>query len=259
LLIKLLDFIGDCSIRVCSLVGVFSLFLYASFKTLFTTRLQIKKMFYQMEQIGINSFLMSTITGAFAGAVLVIQTYKGFKQFGGEQFIGPVVALAMSRELGPVLSGFMVTGRSSSSIAAEIGTMRITEQIDALKTLRINVFQYLIVPRILAGTLVLPFLAIFCMIGGMVGGYMVAVNVIGINPEQFTSGIKELVEMFDIIGGLIKACIFGFILTSVGCFMGYYTSGGAQGVGIATTKSVVISSMLILVANYFLAVILFGP
>jgi len=259
LIIKLLDFIGASSIKACNVIGNFSIFIFATIKTLFTTRLKLSKFMFHMESIGVNSLVITVITGAFAGAVLAIQAYKGFKQFGGEQFLGPVVALSMIRELGPVLTGFMVTGRSGSAIAAEIGAMRITEQIDALRTLRINVYQYLIVPRVLAGTVILPFLSLFSMIAGIIGGYMVSVHVLGMNSELYKSGIREIVELFDIEGGMIKSCIFGFILTSVGCYKGYFTSGGAMGVGKSTTQSVVVGSILIIVANYFLAVLLFGP
>ncbi|MDR3646806.1 MAG: ABC transporter permease [Candidatus Babeliales bacterium] len=254
-----LDFIGSSAIKAFDIVGDFSLFLLDMFKTLFGTKLKFSKFLFHMEKIGVNSFAISAITGCFAGAVLTIQSYKGFKQFGGEQFIGPVVSLAMARELGPVLTGFMVAGRAGSAIAAEIATMQITEQIDALKTLCINVQQYLIVPRILAGAVILPFLALFSMMFGVAGGYLVSVYTLGINPEEYTSGIKSLVEFSDIIGGLIKASVFGFILTAVGSYKGYTAKDGARGVGIATTQSVVVSSILIIIANYFLAVILFGP
>jgi len=163
----------------------------------------------------------------------------------------------MTRELGPVLTGLMVTGRCGSAMAAELGTMEITEQIDALKTLSINPFQYLIVPRILASTLILPFLAIFSMALGTFGGYLLCVYSLDINPESYMSGIKEFVEFSDITGGLIKSSFFGFILSSISTYNGYYTTGGARGVGITTTRSVVIGSITILIANYFLSSILF--
>ena len=200
---------------------------------------------------------MGHLTGIFAGAVLTLQTYDAFVKFGSENMIGPVVAISLTRELGPVLTGLMVTGRSGSGIAAEIGTMRITEQIDALDTLCINVFQYLMVPRVLAGMLILPFLTMFSMFFGIWGGYVVYVYWFGLNSIDFIDGIKKYLEMSDITGGLIKASVFGFILTTIGSFYGYYTRGGAKGVGISTTKCVVVASVLILVSNYFLAMMLF--
>ena len=150
----------------------------------------------------------------------------------------------------------MVTGRAGSAITAEIGTMIITEQVDALKTLRINVFQYLVVPRIVAGTIILPFLTLFSMIFGIIGGYIVCVYVLDLSPEDYESSIKNYVEITDIKGGLKKAAVFGLILTWVGTFKGIYTRGGARGVGIATTQSVVASSIIILIANYFLTKLL---
>ncbi len=210
-----------------------------------------------MEHIGVGSLSIILLTGAFSGAVLALQSYIGFKRFGAEDFIGPVVALSLTRELGPVLTGLMVTGRAGSSIAAELGTMQITEQIDALKTLTININQYLMVPRILASTLILPLLALFSMIFGILGGYIISVYALGLNGEQFITQIQTFVELKDIVGGLIKSSVFGLILSWVGCYKGYYTTGGAKGVGIATTESVVLSSILILISNYFLAALLF--
>jgi len=205
-----------------------------------------------MERIGVESANIVILTGTFSGMVFALQSYIGFQRVGGEQFIGAVVALGMIRELGPVLTGLMVTGRAGSAIAAEIGTMNITEQIDALRTLRINTFQYLIVPRIVAGTLILPFLALFSMIFGIAGGYVVCVYILGLSSEDYVSGIKTYVEMADVTGGLIKSSMFGLILAWVGSYKGYYTIGGARGVGISTTQAVVLGSILILISNYFL-------
>ncbi len=188
--------------------------------------------------------------------VFALQSYIGFQRVGGEQFIGAVVALGMIRELGPVLTGLMVTGRAGSAIAAEIGTMRITEQIDALTTLRINVFQYLVVPRMIAGTLILPCLSVFSMIFGIIGGYIVCVHVLELSPEDYTSSIRNYVELADIRGGIIKSAVFGLILSWVGCYKGYYTNGGARGVGISTTQAVVLASIMILMSNYFLTKLL---
>ncbi len=244
--------IGEATLHLCSLIGNFSLFLVRAARTLVTTRPQIHKIFFQSNRIGVESSLIVMLTGLFTGMVFALQTYIGFQRVGGEQFIGAVVALAMIRELGPVLTGLMVTGRACSAIAAEIGTMRITEQIDALVTLRIDTFQYLVVPRILAGVAIVPCLTVFSMICGVVGGYIICIYVLELSPEDYTNSIKSYVELSDITGGLIKSCIFGLVLTWVGTYKGFYTHGGARGVGEATTQSVVLSSIMILILNYFL-------
>ena len=257
MVLQIAQFLGHELLQVCGRLGVFSMFLTHAVKTLFTTKLRVHKLFEQMQHIGVDSLAIVILTGAFAGAVLALQTYIGMKRFGVEGYIGPVVALSLTRELGPVLTGLMVTGRAGSAIAAEIGTMQITEQIDALKTLNIDVAQYLIVPRIVGSTLILPLLTIFSMFCGIIGGYIISVYSLGLNGEQYITGIKTYLEFSDITGGLVKAAAFGLIFSWVGCYKGYFTTGGAKGVGIATTQSVVISSILILISNYFLAALLF--
>lgn len=250
-------YVGNYCLNLCVTMGSLVLFLRDATVTAATTPLKLRKLFAQSEEIGVDSWAIVILTGTFAGAVLALQSYIGFKRYGGLEFVGPVVALSMARELGPVITGLMVTGRAGSSIAAEIGTMRISEQIDALQTLSINPFQYLVVPRILAGTITLPFLTIFSMICGIIGGYFIAVYALGLNGEQYIRGIKKYVEFSDVRSGLIKACVFGFILTWVGAFKGFHASGGARGVGVATTQSVVMGSILLILANYFLTAILF--
>lgn len=252
-----LDWLGEHALAVCTRVGVFALFLCHAVKAVCTTRLKLHKVIVQMKVIGVESLIIVILTGSFAGAVLAFQSYIGFKRFGGEEFIGPVVALSLTRELGPVLTGLMVTGRAGSSIAAEIGTMAITEQLDALRTLCINTWQYLIVPRIVASVLVLPFLALFSMLCGTIGGYIVTVYALNLNGEQYINGIQRYLELSDINNGLIKSAVFGLIFSWVGCYKGFYTTGGARGVGNSTTKSVVIASIMILIANYFLTAWLF--
>lgn len=249
--------VGTLVLHISTLCGSFFLFLFNTIKTLLTTRLRFHKLCTQMVSIGVDSLNIVILTGAFSGAVLALQSYIGFKRFGAEEFIGPVVALSLIREMGPVLTGLMVTGRAGSSIAAELGTMQITEQVDALKTLNINIYQYLMVPRILGATLIMPFLVLFCMFFGIIGGYFVSTAVLYLNGEQYISGIQTFVELSDITGGLIKASVFGLILSWVGCFIGFNTTGGAKGVGISTTQSVVVSSITILISNYFLAALLF--
>ena len=247
---------GKSTLNVCTSTGEFTLFLVKAVTTAFTSRLKVIKTFSQMNRIGVESLSIVLLTGLFTGMVLALQTYIGFQRVGGEQFIGSIVALGLIRELGPVLTALMVTGRAGSAITAEIGTMIITEQVDALTTLRINVFQYLVVPRIIASTFILPFLSLFCMFFGIIGGYIVCVHVLELSPEDYESSIRNYVELTDIKGGLKKSAVFGFILAWVGTYKGMYTEGGARGVGTATTQSVVISSILILISNYFLTKLL---
>lgn len=258
MVLSFFGFIGKIVLKNCRSLGQYILFLVQVCKTACSTSLKSKKLFDQMDKVGIQSFPISVLTGVFAGGIIALQTYSTFKQFGSEHMIGPVVALTLTRELGPVLTGLMVAGRCSSGIAAEIGTMRITEQIDALETLCINNFQYLIVPRVLASTIMLPFLTIFSMAFGIIGGYIVCVYVFALNPVDYIDGIKEFLKASDVLSGLLKAAFFGFVLASVGAFKGFYTRGGAKGVGIATTQSVVIASVTILASNYFLSTLLFG-
>jgi phospholipid/cholesterol/gamma-HCH transport system permease protein len=255
--IPIIDSLGEVTIDIFNSFGAFALFFIKATRTLFTTRLKAIKTLVQMQEIGVNSISIIVLTGTFTGMVLAFQSYIGFHRFGGEEFIGPVVALGLVRELGPVLAGLMVTGRAGSAIAAEIGTMQITEQVDALRTLGIDPFQYLVIPRIIASIIILPFLALFCSFLGVIGGFLVAVYALGLNPEQYQSGIREFLVLSDITGGLIKASCFGLILSVVGCYKGYTTMGGARGVGLSTTQAVVLGSIMILIANYFLTAALF--
>lgn len=249
--------IGTYTLSLCSMLGSFVLFLREAFHTLLSSRLRVQKVFAQMNAIGVGSLPIVILTGTFAGAVLTLQSYIGFKRYGGTELIGPLVAISMAREIGPVITGLIVTGRSGSAIAAEIGTMRISEQIDALVTLCINPFQYLVVPRILAGILVLPILTVFASFAGTLGGYGIGVHILNLNGQVYIEGVEKYLKLQDIINGLVKSSAFGFLLTLVGSFKGYTTHGGARGVGISTTQSVVMGSILIIIANYFLTAALF--
>lgn len=255
---NLIDFIGSKTISWSNKVGSAVVFLLRTIIAFFSTKLKLKKTISQMEKIGVGSFSIVFLTGVSSGLALALQTYVGLSRFGGEDFIGIVVAIGMTRELSPVLTGLMVMARSGSAMAAEVGTMRISEQIDALKTLDINPFQYLIVPRLVAGTFILPFLTAISMTCGIIGSYFYATHILGINSEQYISNVQANVELSDITGGLVKSSIFGLIITWIGSFFGYNASGGARGVGAATTQSVVAGSILILMANYFLSSIMFG-
>jgi phospholipid/cholesterol/gamma-HCH transport system permease protein len=206
----------------------------------------------QMIDIGYYSLPVVGMTTLFAGMALGLQTYAGFSRFSAEDAIAKVVALGITRELGPVLAGLMVAGRVGAAMAAELGTMRVTEQIDALDTLSTNPYKYLVVPRILAGLMMLPLLVFVGDIIGIFGGYIVSIYKLGFNPGVYLNQTWKVLEFMDVFSGLVKAGAFGFIVTLMGCFHGYNSRGGAQGVGAATTNAVVSASILILVSNYII-------
>jgi len=211
----------------------------------------------QLVRVGDDSIPVVTRTALVTGMVLALQTYNGFQRVHAENFVGSVVALSMLRELSPVLVGLMVTGRVGSSMAAEIGTMRVTEQIDALEALAANPIHYLFVPRVIAGVTMLPLLTLFGNALGLYGGRLVTVNLLHANPVLYDQNTYQFLEMNDLTSGLIKAAVFGLILSLTGCTKGYYTSGGAEGVGRATTECVVMSSLIILLSDFFLTKFLF--
>ncbi len=212
----------------------------------------------QLLQMGFYSLPVVGLTALFTGMVLALQSYTGFSRFQAEGAVASVVALSMTRELGPVLAGLMVAGRVGASIAAEIGTMRVTEQIDALWTLSTNPFKYLIAPRLLAGTLTLPLLVIIADSIGILGGYLIGVYVLDFNSAAYLQNTVEFLEPIDVISGLAKAAVFGFIVALMGCYQGYYSGRGAQGVGKATTNAVVTASILILTFNYIITELFFA-
>jgi len=254
---QLPDTIGKIALKQCNNLGNLGLFLCEALATLLSSKLRIKKIFYHMNYIGVNSIGVVFLVGATVGAALALQSHIGLARFGATQFIGPIVFLGMAREFGPVFAAIMVIGRAGSAITAEIGTMRITEQIDALQTLCINPHQYLVVPRIIAGVIILPFLAVFCTLFGTMAGYYASVHVLGVNPEVYMQAIIENAELSDITSGLIKAIVFGFLITVITTYKGFTTRGGAKGVGIAITQSVVYSILTVVVADYILTSLLF--
>ncbi|CAA7623156.1 putative ABC transporter permease protein RF_0080 [Magnetospirillum sp. UT-4] len=209
-------------------------------------------------EIGYFSLPVVGLTAIFSGMVLALQSYSGFSRFAAEGAVATVVVLSMTRELGPVLAGLMVAGRIGASMAAEIGTMRVTEQIDALTTLSTNPFKYLVAPRLLAGLLMVPFLVLVADIIGVFGGYIVGVYKLGFNPATYIARTWEYLEPLDVISGLTKASVFGFLISLMGCYHGYYSKGGAQGVGTATTNSVVSAAIMILIFNYVITALFFG-
>ncbi|MGH6892280.1 MAG: MlaE family ABC transporter permease [Dongiaceae bacterium] len=212
----------------------------------------------QMIEIGYYSLPVVGMTAVFTGMVLALQTYTGFSRFNAETAIPNVVVISICRELGPVLAGLMVAGRIGAAMAAELGTMRVTEQIDALNTLSTNPYKYLIAPRLIAGLAMLPLLVATADVIGVLGGYLVSVYKLGFNPGAYLKNTVDFVEFIDIFSGLVKAAVFGFIIALMGCYHGFHSRGGAQGVGKATTNAVVTASILILISNYVVTELFFS-
>jgi len=252
-----LETIGKKTTQFIEEIGrVFTLFLQ-TIKWSLRPPLGFRNILKQMEEVGVRSVPVVLITAISTGMVLALQSHTGFKRFNAESLVGTVVALSMTRELGPVLTALIVAGRAGAAMAAELGTMRVTEQIDALSTMAANPIKYLIVPRLLAGMVMLPILTIFSDAIGIAGGYFVAVKVLDVNPVVYLRRTTDFLEYEDIFGGLIKAFVFGMIIATISCYKGFNTQGGAEGVGKATTGAVVISSMLILISDYFMTAMLF--
>ena len=217
----------------------------------------LRELAKQMVRVGVNSTPVVLITALFTGMVMALQTFNTLQRFHAEGYVGSLVALSMVRELACVLGGLVVAGRSGSAMGAELGTMRVTEQIDALETLATDPIQYLVVPRVWAATIMVPLLVGLADGVGILGGYLVAVILLGANPVTYMDNTFQYLQFDDISSGLIKAAVFGLLIAMVGCQQGYHTRGGAEGVGRSTTRSVVIASLSILISDFFLTKILF--
>ncbi|MFN4087661.1 MAG: MlaE family ABC transporter permease [Alphaproteobacteria bacterium] len=250
--------IGSVFLTFLQTAGRLSLFALSAVSHIFRPPWYPRQIVRQLVDIGYYSLPVVALTTLFSGMVLALQSYTGFARFSAEGAVANVVVLSMTRELAPVLAGLMVAGRIGASMAAEIGTMRVTEQIDALTTLATNPFKYLVAPRILAGVTMLPLLVLVGDIIGVLGGYLVAIYKLGFNPSAYIRQTLEFVEFIDVFSGLVKAAAFGFIVTLMGCYHGYHSRGGAQGVGVATTNAVVSAAILILVANYIITELFFA-
>jgi phospholipid/cholesterol/gamma-HCH transport system permease protein len=209
-----------------------------------------------MEFIGFGSISIITLVSVFVGGVFGLQTVDAMSKFQAEGYVGSAVALVLSREIAPVLTALMVAGRAGSAMATELGSMRITEQIDALSALAVNPIQYLVVPRLLASTIMLPLLTMLFNVMGMVGGYIFAVIIKGVDPGIFIHNVRWYTDITDVVGGLVKSAFFGLTVALIGCHQGYNASGGAKGVGIATMRAVVISYVAVLVLDFLLTDIL---
>lgn len=217
---------------------------------------RVFNLFAQLEFVGVGSVLIVCLTGLFSGMVFAHQSARAFELFNAQSMVGPTVGLTLTRELAPVFSALMVTMRAVSAMCTELGTMRVTEQVDALETMAVNPVQYLLVPRVLAGLVTVPMLAVLFNGAGISGAYLIAVGLKGVSAGTFISRTQQWVDAEDFIEGLIKAAVFGLAVALIGCYKGFYASGGAKGVGKATTQAMVSSAVAILVLDYIVGVIL---
>lgn len=250
--------LGKPLVVFISRLGALTSFIAQTLYNCVTPPFYLRLLGRQMIDIGFYSLPVVALTTIFAGMVIALQTYSGFSSYGAESAVASVVLISVTRELAPVFSGLMVAGRIGAAMAAEIGTMRVTEQIDALVTLSTNPFKYLVTPRVLAAVMVLPLLVLIGDIIGIFGGFVIAVYKLGFNPANYINSTINGLESLDIITGVVKACVFGFIIAVMGCYNGYKSKGGAQGVGEATTNAVVSASILILVFNYIITELFFS-
>lgn len=253
-----LAIIGRVFLAFLATVGRLAIFTGRAVSHIFLPPFYPGLVLQQIIAIGYYSLPVVGLTALFTGAVLALQIYDGAGRFNAESVVPNIVVVGILRELGPVLGSLMVGGRVGSAMAAELGTMRVTEQIDALITLRTNPFKYLVVPRLLAATVSLPILILIADIIGVMGGYLISTERLDFNPATYLKNTYETFEALDVISGLVKAAVFGFVVALMGCYHGFSSKGGAQGVGDATKNSVVSSLILILVCNYFLTELFFN-
>jgi phospholipid/cholesterol/gamma-HCH transport system permease protein len=252
----LTEHIGAAVLALIRELGRMLIFVVAAFAWLIRPPLRLVQIVKQLHFIGYKSTFVVVLTATFTGMVLALQGYYSLRKFGAEGWLGSAVALSMIRELGPVLAALMVTARAGSAMTAEIGIMRITEQIDALDTMAISPLQYLIAPKLVAGLIGVPLLVAIFDVVGIYGGYLVGVDLLGVNAGSYWNSIESAVEWKDVYGGILKSISFGLIISWVCCYKGFFTKQSAEGLGTATTEAVVLSSVVILVWDYFLTSVL---
>ncbi len=250
--------IGSATLALLEEVGRIALFIKDGLVQGLTPTIFVRQILEQILKIGYFSLPVVGLTAFFTGGALALQIYLGSSRFNAESLVASIVALGITRELGPVLAGLMVAGRVGASIAAELGTMRVTEQIDALVTLATNPFKYLVGPRVIAAVITLPLLVAIGDTIGIMGGYIVATRSLGLNGYAYIKNTADFLELDDVTSGLIKAAVFGFIIAMMGCYHGFNSKGGAAGVGRATTNAVVSAAILILASNFALTSLLFN-
>ena len=255
-LVQPIGSVGHSVLNAVASLGRFGIFLGQAVIWIFIPPFKWRQLLQRIHFIGVRSLSIILLTGAFTGMVLSLQTFLTLSRFGSEALLGPAVALALIREMGPVLSALMVTGRTGSALTAEIGIMRISEQIDALQAMGLNPMRYLIVPSILAGFLTFPLLTAIFDVIGIFGGYLVGVKLFGLSSGTYFGEMRTFVSMDDIFNGFWKSLSFGVLVTWICSYKGYYTGHGTAGVSRATTEAVVISSILILVWDYFMGSVL---
>lgn len=253
---RLLIAMGSWTISQLRTMGHMFVFLLNSFYFIFIPPFKFRLLLRQIRFFGNKSMLVILLTGSFTGMVLALQLFYILRKFGSEALLGPGIALSLIRELGPVLSALMVTGRAGSALTAEVGMMRISEQIDALTAMALNPIRYLIVPNIVAAIIVFPLLVAIFDVIGIFGGYLVGVEILGISSGTYFSLMQDYVVMEDIMVGLYKSLSFGLIVSWICCYKGFYTGYGAEGVSKSTTEAVVLCSVLILIWDYFLGAVL---
>ena len=255
---NLLAVIGRSLLNSLGMIGSLAGFAGRTLICIFMPPFYFRHLMKQLVSVGYNSLPVVGLTALFTGAVLARQIYIGTARYDASSTVPQIVVFGITRELGPVLAGLMVSGRVSAAMAAELGTMRVTEQIDALMTLATSPIRYLVVPRVLAATLMMPFLVLIGDSIGVMGGYLVSTQLLGFSPGTYLQNTVDFIELSDVISGLVKAAVFGFLLALMGCYHGFNSRGGAQGVGRATTNAVVSASILILAANYIITELLFA-
>ena len=255
---NLLAIIGRVVLNTLQETGRLSLFTWHAVSHCFRPPTFGRLVLAQMMRIGYFSLPVVALTTFFTGGVLALQIYYGGSQFNSESIVATIVALGITRELGPVMAGLMIAGRVSAAIAAELGTMRVTEQIDALTTLSTNPYKYLVAPRLIAAVLTLPLLVFIADVIGIFGGYVIGTQTLGFNSGVYIKTTADFLQLDDITSGMIKSSVFGFIIALMGCYHGFNSKGGAQGVGRATTNAVVMSSILILASNYLMTSLFFS-
>jgi len=256
-LLDLVALIGAATLGFVEYLGELAIFAVTGFTAIFRPPYYPRMVGKAFMEIGFFSLPVVALTALFTGMVLALQSYTGFSRFGAESAIASVVVLSVTRELGPVLAGLMVSGRAGAAMAAELGTMQVTDQIDALTTLSTDPMKYLVAPRLLAATVAMPLLVLLADILGVMGGFLVATQKLGFSSGTYLTSTFANLKADDVVSGLIKAAVFGFVIALMGCFNGYRSKGGAQGVGTATTSAVVSASILILALDYILTQVLF--